>query len=57
MKQTYWRCVDCGSIINDANMHDLCRDFNNTGLRFDIRYAEFCYGCMIYNPEVVIACQ
>ncbi len=44
MKQTYWMCVDCTSIINDLNMHE------SNGV-----FAEFCYGCMHYNPEVVIA--
>ena len=46
MKQTYWMCVDCSSIINDSNMH---REVE------DRLYAEFCYGCMSYNTEVVIA--
>ncbi len=48
-KITYWKCVDCNSMINDENMlHD---DMEwNEGL-----YVEFCYGCMSYNPEVVIA--
>ncbi len=45
-KITYWKCVDCNSMINDENIHDLDGD-----------YAEFCYGCMNYNPEVVIAYQ
>ena len=44
MKQTYWMCVDCSSIINDLNMHEDNGD-----------YAEFCYGCMSYNTTVVIA--
>ena len=44
MKQTYWMCVDCSSIINDMNMHE------DNG-----QFAEFCYGCMSYNTEVVIA--
>ncbi len=43
-KIIYWKCVDCSSMINDENVHDL-----------DGEYAEFCYGCMNYNPEVVIA--
>lgn len=43
-KIIYWKCVDCNSMINDENVHDL-----------DGEYAEFCYGCMNYNPEVVIA--
>jgi hypothetical protein len=51
-KLRYWKCVDCNSMINDENMHEL-QDFafkiNNS------KYAEFCYGCMNYNPEVVLA--
>ena len=43
-KITYWKCVDCNSMINDANMHEM-----------DGEYAEFCYGCMNYNVDVVIA--
>ena len=43
-KITYWKCVDCGSMINDTNMHEMDGD-----------YAEFCYGCMNYNVDVVIA--
>jgi len=43
-KITYWKCVDCNSMINDANMHGM-----------DGEYAEFCYGCMSYNVDVVIA--
>jgi len=49
-KITYWRCVDCSSMINDENMHEF-----DTLVRGDPLYAEFCYGCMQYNPEVVIA--
>lgn len=51
-KEIYWKCVDCGSMINDENMHDV--DQITFGA-LDARYAEFCYGCMVYNPEVVIA--
>jgi hypothetical protein len=40
-KITYWKCVDCNSMINDENIHE-------NGM-------EFCYGCMNYNPEVVLA--
>ena len=43
-KITYWKCVDCNSMINDENMHENAD-----------RYAEFCYGCMNYNTEVVLA--
>ena len=43
-KQIYWKCVDCGSMINDSNMHE-----------DDGRYAEFCYGCMNYDITVVVA--
>ena len=49
MKQTYWMCVDCASMINDGNMHQ--SEHADDGWK----YAEFCYGCMNYNPEVVIA--
>ncbi len=51
-KQIYWKCVDCNSMINDENMHDV--DGQNW-IRFENRYAEFCYGCMNYHPEVVLA--
>ena len=43
-KHIYWKCVDCNSMINDVNMHQ------KHGV-----YAEFCYGCMNYHPEVVLA--
>lgn len=43
-KITYWKCVDCNSMINDENMHENAD-----------RYAEFCYRCMAYNVEVVLA--
>ena len=43
-KITYWKCVDCGSMIGDANMHENAD-----------RYAEFCYGCMNYDITVVLA--
>lgn len=53
-KITYWKCVDCNSMINDENMHEV--DFVVKSYRYleEPKYAEFCYGCMIYNPEVVI---
>ena len=44
MKQIYWKCVDCQSMITDENMHEMNGE-----------YAEFCYGCMNYNVDVVIA--
>lgn len=47
-KITYWKCVDCNSMINDANMHE-------TKAPWLPKYVEFCYGCMVYNTEVVIA--
>ena len=52
-KITYWKCVDCSSMINDENMHevDICLHTDSV----EQKYAEFCYGCMTYNPEVVIA--
>lgn len=40
-KLAYWKCVDCNSMINDENIHE-------NGM-------EFCYGCMNYDPEVVLA--
>ena len=48
-KIRYWKCADCASMINDENMlhDDMDMDQN--------KYVEFCYGCMSYNPEVVIA--
>ena len=48
-KITYWKCVDCGSMINDSNMHCLASNDPDVAA-----YGEFCYGCMSYNPEVVI---
>jgi hypothetical protein len=48
-KITYWKCVDCNSMINDSNMHCLGSDDPDVAA-----YGEFCYGCMSYNPEVVI---
>jgi len=49
-KQIYWKCVDCNSMINDDNIHEYDDDLVNVA-----RFAEFCYGCMIYHPEVVLA--
>ena len=51
-KITYWKCVDCNSMINDESMifRDPLRDHNN-----DNDVVEYCYGCHSYNPEVVIA--
>jgi hypothetical protein len=43
-KITYWKCVDCNSMITDMNMHE------DNGV-----HMEFCYGCMNYNPQVVLA--
>lgn len=43
-KIVYWKCVDCGSMINDNNMHEQ-----------DGQYTEFCYGCMCYGTQVVLA--
>ena len=43
-KITYWRCVDCGSMINDENMYD--------GVHIIL---EFCISCMNYGGEVVVA--
>lgn len=47
-KRRYWKCVDCASMINDENMlfDDSVRQAG---------YVEFCYGCMNYNPEVIIS--
>jgi hypothetical protein len=47
MKQVYWKCVDCQSMITDVNMH------NSANPRR--KYTEFCYGCMSYGVEVVLA--
>lgn len=55
MKQIYWKCVDCQSMITDENMHDLMHEMGNEWARLEPRYAEFCYGCMSYHPEVVLA--
>ena len=56
-KQIYWKCVDCNSMINDENMHLLEGTHGEKWYPRQkyIRYAEFCYGCMNYNPEVVLA--
>ena len=54
-KITYWKCVDCNSMINDENMHDLMHEMANEWARLEPRYAEYCYGCHSYNPEVVLA--
>jgi len=53
MKQIYWKCVDCNSMINDENMHevDICLHTDSV----EQKYAEFCYGCMHYHPEVILA--
>lgn len=52
-KITYWKCVDCNSMIDDSNMHDLaCGGLHTLDQN---RYSEFCYGCMNYHPEVVLA--
>lgn len=52
-KITYWKCVDCNCMINDSNMHEIMVR-RVDGTEYD-RYAEFCYGCMNYHPEVVLA--
>ncbi len=47
-KMIYWKCVDCASMINDESMiYDDISEWRHV--------VEFCYGCMSYNPEVVIA--
>jgi len=47
-KIRYWKCVDCNSMINDESMiYDDHSEWRHV--------VEFCYGCMNYNPEVVIA--
>lgn len=50
-KRRYWKCVDCGSEINDENMLEPIDKVGIAGMA----YAEYCYGCVNYNPEVVIA--
>ncbi len=49
-KQIYWKCVDCNSMIDDSNMHDVECDVVSQSI-----IAEFCYGCHSYFPEVVLA--
>jgi hypothetical protein len=49
-KITYWKCVECGSMVTDLNMHEFDDSDVDTPL-----HAEFCYGCMDYNVDVVIA--
>lgn len=51
MKQVYWKCVDCQSIINDDNM----KCFESSFLRDETRWVEFCFGCNSYQPEVILA--
>ena len=48
IKQIYWKCVDCSSMINDESII-----YDDTSQWRQV--VEFCYGCMSYNPEVVIA--
>lgn len=55
MKQIYWKCVDCQSIINDENMHEVDFVIKSYRCLEEPKYAEFCYGCMNYHPEVVLA--
>ncbi len=54
-RQIYWKCVDCNSMINDENMHENPEIFIFGAGSSDVKYAEFCYGCMNYHPEVVLA--
>ncbi len=54
-KQIYWKCVDCNSMVNDENMHEVDLVLGSNGDRMYQKYAEFCYGCMNYHPEVVLA--
>ena len=54
-KITYWKCVDCSSMINDENMHEFEYSTHSHAGEDSVLFAEFCYGCMNYNPEVVIA--
>lgn len=57
-KQIYWKCVDCNSMINDENMleedefHEIELENGDT---LPFLQAEFCWGCMNYHPEVVLA--
>jgi len=47
-KIRYYKCVDCNSMINDESMiYDEGSEWRQV--------VEFCYGCMQYNPEVVLA--
>lgn len=53
-KRRYWKCVDCGSEINDECMREV--RYSPAGTRsVYTRFVEFCDGCVNYNPEVVIA--
>ncbi len=45
-------------MINDENMHEVeSATLVSTGSfnKMISKYAEFCYGCMQYEPEVVLA--
>lgn len=57
-KITYWKCVDCNSMINDENMI-MQPQRSSRGVDIDLptglEVVEFCYGCHTYNPQVVIA--
>lgn len=53
-KITYWKCADCGSMINDENMREVNVSPRGTRNVYP-RYVEFCGICVNYNPEVVIA--
>lgn len=56
MGRPYWKCADCGQKIGDENMHDFTEETrsNTTGFYRFRHSVEFCYGCLNYNPEVVI---
>lgn len=58
MGRPYWKCADCGGMINDENMHEFDEDLQielEDGGILPMLNAEFCYGCMNYHPEVVLA--
>ena len=55
-KITYWKCVECNSMINDENMI-MQLDVRDHRIDYPTgnELVEFCYGCHTYNPQVVIA--
>ena len=54
-KITYWKCVECNSMINDENMIMQPLDDRSIDLPTGNELVEFCYGCHTYSPQVVVA--